>query len=190
MSFRTCVFALGALLLAAAIPAQVWSQPRDARRDWHFGISGGAGGQHYLAGVSADAHWQRFSFRLAPGLFYLSPGASWQFGPKYLTYEGATRRFYLGLYGHYAWLLGPRLFANPDQAGRFQIHSLLGYRQPLNPTSSLYLEAGAGLAYQRDWFRGETAAANGFFPMVEVRIGGIFRQRKFGRLFERPAKKD
>ncbi|MDX2063657.1 MAG: hypothetical protein SFY70_11395 [Bacteroidia bacterium] len=164
------------LLLCTTLCGQ--KRPLEGGRELKAGFSVGAGGLHWYLGPSAEVYYRSLRVHLVPGLAYAGVGAVVQLGPVLRRPDCNHRPFYLAVGVLDDWLLGRSLRPN-DIANRTVFLGTLGLHHALDVRGRKYLEYGVGVLH---WRRTRTAAEGktpgletGFAPMLELRLGGIFR---------------
>jgi hypothetical protein len=167
---------LAALLLFAGLaPAQILEPHRPK-----IGMSVGALGMHLVFKPSFDFHYRGFSARAAPGLFYISGGISQRIG-YYRPRHRQDRQLYVHFYYHDDWLLSRtrRSVLSREFKRDQDIYMLmLGIRYRMEPLNRIYFEFNVGAMYLVEHYnpvREEPVPSRHYvYPMLEVRIGGIF----------------
>lgn len=176
-TYRRLIPILGLLLFFTASSLQgQWLEPKRVK----FGASAGFGGVHGWGKPAFDVHWYNTTFRVAPGLYYMSVGLTQNIGffsPKTRT----DRILMLSLYYHNDWLLTNRR-RNEFKKNEHAFMLMPGIHVNLNHLGSIFLEVSGGVMYSHEKvINRETEASNlqdRWWPMGEIRIGGIFLDRK------------
>ena len=148
-----------------------------------FGMSGGFGGLHEWGKPSFDVHWHNTTLRVAPGLFYMSAGITQKiayFMPKHRF----DRTIIISLYYHKDYFLTDilRKKQTPIKNDLNIFMVMPGIHVDLNLYGDVYFEASVGMmyAYERTFPVGKENVLHQhhFWPMGEIRCGGIFLSRK------------
>lgn len=171
-------FLIAFLLFLMPRPSEAqWLEPKRLK----IGVSGGFGGVHAWGKPSFDVHWHRLTGRVSPGLAWLSGGLTYKlafFNPKVRS----DRAIIISGYYLNDWLLAHRL-GGEFKKDRHVYMLMPGIHVDLNHRGTVYFQVSAGLAYMHERLRSKEdntirAVRDDFFPMGEIRIGGIFLSRK------------
>jgi len=169
------------LISFGRIPAHAqYMQPKKLK----IGASLGAGGMHWYCKPSFDLHYAGTSLRFAPGLFYYSFGITQRIG-YYRKRVRMDRPLILSAYYSDDWLLmGVKrdLERNTDRIDQKHFMLMLGLHVDLDHMGRVFFEGSIGGMAALERF----APINGvavpsawyFYPMVEVRFGGIVQFHK------------
>lgn len=170
---------IATLIILAVFPVLLnaqWLEPNRLR----CGVSGGFGGLHTWFKPSFDLHWSKSTFRVAPGLWYLSGGITQKIG-WFKPRERMDRQIILSFYYHNDWALSNK--RSNDYRKDAHVYQLMpGIHVNLDHRGMWFLQVSGGLQYTHErlmtWDREFFSARDYFSPMGEIRIGGIFISRK------------
>lgn len=170
---------MAAIAIWLCVPASgqaQWLEPHRIRP----GISAGFGGLHNWGMPSFDLTRHTTTLRVSPGLWYLSAGITQKiafFRPKHRV----DRPIILSFYYHNDWLLSNRksLEFRKDQ----NVYMLMpGIHVNLDHRGMFYFEVSGGPMYVHERVMTQNkdliSRRDYWAPMGEIRIGGIFLDRK------------
>lgn len=149
-----------------------------------FGASLGAGGVHTYVKPSIDLHYSGTTLRIAPGLFFLSGGVTQRLFPlKYRFLQRPPFRtrtpLILSAYYHYGWGLTGKPLNKESGLSRDGLHLFMlmfGLHGKLDRLNRVYWEGSVGLASSLSMYPDGNKLS--FFPMAEIRLGGIIQLHK------------
>ena len=193
---KNFVFGLVCIVVLAFLPHKSKAQWLEPTR-LQIGMSGGFGGLHAWGKPSLDFIYGRLTARVAPGLYYMGGGLTYQlahFNPKVRK----DRILILSAYYNNDWLLSNKR-SNEFRRDQSLWMLMPGIHVNLDHRGTIFLQVSGGLMYQHERIFNDDksirSAGDHFAPMGEIRIGGIFLSRKervqqFPHYFkEKPAKK-